>query len=94
MTEREVNDSAKKVSLEILGYYDTKIKEWVMKNIPPSSDGKVLVVFGSLASFPSPGDKDVLYIDGDNFYRWDPATKQYIKIGASTGGSGAWGDPF
>ena len=72
-----------KVSLAILEYYDSKMKEWHNEN----SNSKRYVVFAARKNFPTKGDSEVLYVDDDKLYRWDESTLDYILI-SSTDSSG------
>ena len=70
------NKEITKVSLAMLEYYDSKIKEWHNKN----SNSKRYIVFADRNNFPTTGDSEVLYIDGSKMYYWDTTSSQYELI--------------
>lgn len=75
---------AKSVSVDLLQYYDTKIKKWVEDKINDNTVGTV--IFLDKSSFPSTGKENTLYVNTEGLYIWDKNLNKYVSL-SSQGGS-------
>lgn len=71
------------VGLNSLQFYDSEIKDWIIKQIK-DSEKQVIVSADSYLQFPTIGDSTCLYVDvgANTCYRWDDANLKYFKIGS------------
>ena len=85
MEEQLTNSTNPLVDLEILQYYDTQIKSWVINRISNGTNSSI--IFLDKDSFPSEGVINTMYINKDGLFLWDAIENKYINI-ANQGGEG------
>lgn len=75
------------VDLDILNYYDVKLRQWIMNKIADNTQ----LVFGEEGSFPTIGQSGILYISPISIYLWDDVNKKYSSLILSSSSTPQWG---
>lgn len=73
----------KYVGLDGLQFYDSEIKDWIVKQIK-DSEKQTVISAESYLQFPTIGDSTCLYVDTieNKCYRWDDANLKYFVVGS------------
>lgn len=71
----------KLVKMDILDYYDTGIKQWVIENIEKNME----LVFDKRENFPTVGQDNIIYIDGTNLYIYSEESNDYQLVNSGSG---------
>lgn len=78
------------VTLDILEYYDSQIKRWVLNRVNQGVAKTSILFFSNKNDFPVIGEMDTLYVTKDNLYLWDQNNSDYMAISSSGEDSLIW----
>lgn len=59
------------IDINLLGYYDGKIKDWVADQIESSESGAANITITTTENLPETGEEGKLYITEDAILVWD-----------------------
>lgn len=75
------------IDINLLTYYDEKIKAWIVNTLNEKTDGLELTTTSEL---PETGEAGKVYITEDAILTWDEDEQAYIAVGSADAAASTW----